>query len=417
MEQQQNISYSIIDMAAGGPSWPAWVLEKYGTPVSTVVPPVPANVRARYDANMAKLPKQFTELVNAVKVAPIFLCSTHGNYNLAVPLEKRIVPPNTWIFEAQNIGDLTLTTIDVPLWELLQGGRRHGFLYYLLGKYSVLKRAGLPVYDVYKEVFKNLIIYKPGDEIYTRELSIGGGKGLRKTYEGMGFFRFDVNGPQYPYKGYGALQPDGSRGPYEILRRLGTQLVESGDRITTDCDLMDNISLNPAARKTFLNGEAIEEDFRLAWPGGVDPEGPKIFVFSSCAAVSDDMKSQPGLGRWNEIANLQRERVLEAWSMGVRSVGGGAGGNPKDKIKAGLIRKGPVTRGVTSGTFVFQPSAAAIEGFSQEDGDLGDVWATMNENAEGGRRSSFAKRSRRITRKYINRRRTRVNGRRTRYRR
>jgi len=411
VEQQHNISYSIIDMAS---SWPPWVIEKYGTPVSTVVPPVSANVRARYEANMAKRPKQLTDLVTAVKTAPIFLCSTHGNYNLANPLEKRIVPPNTWIFEAQNIGDLTLTTIDVPLWELLQGGMRGGFLYYLLGKYSVLKRAGLPVYDVYKEVFKNLIIYKPGDEIYTRELSIGGGKGLRKTYEGMGFFRFDLNGPQYPYRGYGALQADGSRGPYEILRRLGTQLVESGDRITTDCDLTDNILLNPAARKTFLNGEAIEEDFRLAWPGGADPAGPKIFVFSSCAAVSDDMKSQPGLGRWNEIANLQRERVLEAWSMGVRSVGGGAGGNPKDKIKAGLIRKGPVTRGMTSGAFVFEPSEEAIEGFSQEDGDLGDAWAAMNENAEGG------KRSRRITRKRINRK--RVNGKRnnrryTRYRR
>lgn len=409
-------------MAAGGPSWPPWVLEKYGTPASTVVPPVPANVRARYEANAAKYPTQLRELVNAVKTAPIFLCSTHGNYNLAVPLEKRIVPPNTWIFEAQNIGDLTLTTIDIPLWELLQGGRRHGFLYYLLGQYSVLKRAGLPVYDQYKEVFKNLIIYKPGDEIFTRELSIGGGKGLRKTYEGMGFFRFDVNGPQYPYRGYGALQADGSRGPYEILRRLGTQLVENGDRITTDADMVDNISLNPAARKTFLNGEPIGEDFRLAWPSGADPAGPKIFVFSSCAAVSDDMKSQPGLGRWAEIANLQHARVLEAWAMGVRSVGGGAGGDPKEAIKKGLIRKGPTTRGMTSGTFVFEPSAEAIEGFSQEDSDLGDAWATMNENAEGGRRSSSAKRRRQITRKRINRRATRVNGKRnnrryTRYRR
>ena len=410
-------------MAAGASGWSPEILAKYGTPVSTVVPPVPANVRARYEANAAKYPKQLSELVNAVKTAPIFLCSTHGNYNLAVPLEKRIVPPNTWIFEAQNIGDLTLTTIDVPLWELLQGGRRHGFLYYLLGQYSVLKRAGLPVYDQYKEVFKNLIIYKPGDEIYTRELSIGGGKGLRKTYEGMGFFRFDVNGPQYPYKGYGALQADGSRGPYEILRRLGTQLVENGDRITTDADMVDNISLNPAARKTFLNGEPIGEDFRLAWPSTADPAGPKIFVFSSCAAVSGDMKSQPGLGHWAEIANLQHERILEAWAMGVRSVGGGAGGDPKEAIKKGLIRKGPVTRGMTSGTFVFEPSAAAIEGFSQEDSDLGNAWAAMNENAEGGKRSykrsSFAKRSykRQITRKRINRRASRVNGRRTRYRR
>ena len=414
--EQQNISYSIIDMAAGGPSWPSWVLEKYGTPVSTVVPPVPANVRARYDANAAKHETQFTELVNAVKVAPIFLCSTHGLYNLAVPLEKRVVPPNTWVFEAQSIGDLTLTSIDVPLWELLQGGVRYGFLRYMLGEYAEMRSAGMPVYGRYKEVFKNLIIYKPGDEIFMRELSIGGGKGLRADYSGMGFFRFDVDGPKYPYKGYGALQADGSRGPYEILRRLGTQMLESGDRITTDGDLMDNISLNPAARNTFLNGEAINEDFRLAWPADSDPAAPKIFVFSSCAAVSDDMDSQPGLGRWAEIASLQRERVLEAWSMGVRSVGGGAGGDPTVAIKKGLIRRGATTRGMTSGTFVFQPAAAAIAGFSQENSDLGDKWASMNENAEGGKRSK-----RHITRKRINRRASRVNGRRnnrryTRYR-
>jgi hypothetical protein len=165
---------------------------------------------------------------------------------------------------------------------------------------------------------------------------------------------------------------------------------------------MDNISLNPAARKTFLNDEPIGEDFRLAWPSGADPAGPKIFVFSSCAAVSDDMKSQPGLGRWAEIANLQRDRTLEAWAMGVRSVGGGAGGDPTVAIKRGLIRKGPTTRGMTSGTFVFEPAAAAIEGFSQEDGDLGDKWATMNENAEGGKRSYKRTRKNRITRKYIN---------------
>jgi hypothetical protein len=412
----------MIDMAAGASGWSPEILAKYGTPASTEVPPVPANVRARYDANAAQRETQFRELVNAVNVAPIFLCSTHGLYNLAAPLEKRVVPPNTWIFEAQSIGDLTLTSIDVPLWELLQGGRRYGFLRYMLGEYNEMRSAGLLVYARYKEVFRNLIIYKPGDEIYTRELSIGGGKGLRADYSGMGFFRFDVNGPQYPYKGYGALQADGSRGPYEILRRLGTQMLERDDRITTDCDLVDNISLNPSARNTFLNGEAMDEDFRLAWPSDSDPTAPKIFVFSSCAAVSDNMETQPGLGRWAEIATLQRERILESWLMGVRSVGGGAGGDPTVAIKKGLIRRGPTTRGMVSGSFVFEPAAAAIAGFAQENSNLGDRWASMNENeTEGGKRSSSAKRSKRqITRKRINRK--RVNGKRnnrryTRYRR
>jgi len=397
-------------MASG---WSANLLAKYGTPAPNPPPKVPAIVRARHAANMARGSKQLDDLVTAVRTAPIFLCSTHGLYNINVPLEKRIVPPNTWVFEAQNIGDLTLTSIDVPLWELVQGGKRDGFLGYLLGKYSELRAMNLPVDDRYKETFKNLILYKPGDTIYMRELSIGGGKGLRKTYDGMGFFRFDVNGPQYPYRGYGALRADGTRGPYEILRRLGTQLVEDGDRITTDGDLIDSISLNPAARKTFLNGEPMNEDFRLAWPGGAagaDPAGPKIFFFSSCAAVSDNMEGE-GLKRWEAIATLQRDRILEAWVMGVRSLGGGAGGDPNEAIKSGLVRKGPTTRGMLAGTVVFEPAAGAIEGFAQEDEDLGNAWATMNEN-KGGKRSK-----RHITRKRINKRATRVNRRRTLHRR
>jgi hypothetical protein len=345
--------------------------------------PVPANVQARYNANVAAAPGNLEALKRAIEVAPFFLCSTHGDYDRSEPLVKRIVPPNTWIFEAQSIGDLTLTTVDQPLWDLIQGGGREYFYDYMMGTYKAITAKGFNVYDVYKEVFKNLILYKPGDEIYCRGLSIGGGRvdikeGARREYAGMGFFRFDANANPYPYARYGLKKP------YEILRRLQAQLVEDEDRKTTDCDLVDYISLINKSAPTFVSppDEPILEDFRLAWPTN-DPAvigGPKVFFFSSCAAVTED-DTPTGVERWAEIAALQRQRVLESWAMGIRSLGGGAGGKPQ-AIKDSLIPKGPLTRGRAKGDFLRQGDENQDEGFSRMNTNLGTAWAMT----EGGGR-------------------------------
>ena len=375
----------MLDIAAM--CWAASLFQKYPdmqAVAQTRPAPVPANVQARFNANTAAAPGKLQALKNAIEVAPFFLCSTHGAYDRSEPLVKRIVPPNTWIFEAQSIGDLTLTTIDEPLWELLQGGRREYFYHYLMGTYKGITAKGFKAYDVYKEVFKNLIVYKPGDEIYCRELSIGGGRvgvkeGARREYSGMGFFRFDANSGPYPYARYGLKKP------YEILRRLQAQLVEDEDRKTTDCDLVDYVSLiNTEPTFASPEGEPINQDFRLAWPTN-DPaviNGPKVFFFSSCAAVTED-ETPTGVERWAEIAGLQRQRVLEAWAMGIRSVGGGAGGKP-GAIKDSLIPKGPITRGLAKGDFARGTTGNGDEGLARENANLGTNWAMT----EGGKRRS-----------------------------
>lgn len=387
----------MLDIAAM--SWPASLFSKYPDmqAIAKSKPaPVPANVQVRYNANAAAGPGKLQALKQAIEVAPFFLCSTHGDYDRSEPLVKRIVPPNTWIFEAQSIGDLTLTTVDQPLWDMIQGGRREYFYDYLMGTYKAITADGFKVYQVYKDVFKNLILYKPGDEIYCRGLSIGGGRvgvkeGARREYSGMGFFRFDANTGPYPYARYGLKKP------YEILRRLQAQLVEDEDRKTTDCDLVDYISLINKSAPTFVSpaGEPILEDFRLAWPTN-DPAvigGPKVFFFSSCAAVTED-NTPTGLERWAEIAGLQRQRVLESWAMGIRSLGGGAGGKPQ-AIRDSLIPKGPLTRGRAKSEFLRQGNNNEDEGFSRMNTNLGTAWAMT----EGGQRQSREHRSMRQNRK------------------
>ena len=151
---------------------------------------------AQREANLEKGQDDLKLLKKAIYDAPIILCSTHGHYDRKTDPVKWIVPPNTFIFEAQTIGDLTLTLLDKPLWDLLQGGMRWGLYKYITGKYKKISREGIEVYDVFKQALASMIMYKPGDEIFERVLSIGGGRhqedaSARALLEGMGFFRYD----------------------------------------------------------------------------------------------------------------------------------------------------------------------------------------------------------------------------------
>lgn len=347
--------------------------------------------------NKAKAAKHLTHLKYAVMNAPIFLCSTHGIYDVENPLEPWEVPPKTFVFEAQSIGDLTLTGLDKPLWELLQGGRRWGFLAYLLGYYGAIEAKGFKVYDTYKRLFKNFILYKPGDTIHLRTLSIGGGRVLgatesgRKTYENMGFYRFDAQGETFPYKGYGQRMPDGSRPPYEILPIMQDEMVSNPEWGTTDRDFTHYLQLEGEPKYLYNRGP-IRNNFRRVWKAGEDPKGFKIIIFSSCAAV-EGAKTAEGAARVVEIANLQRERVLESWAMGLTTLSGGeeisagaggaAGTDPlTDRIQYSLRSKAKEV--------FLAPTDGAIEFFSREDEDLGEALTA------GGRR---IRRHRTVTRR------------------
>ena len=345
--------------------------------------PVPQNVAERYRRNTRKQSHDMYTLKQAIKSAPIFVCSTHGDYDRSRPIQKKIVPPNTWIFEAQSIGDLTLTNIDYPLWDLLQGGQRWGFLRYLTNDTDAMKAKGIPIRDDYKKVFANLIMYKPGDEIYERVLSIGGGRGARKPYENMGFYRFDANGPKYDYRGYGRRLESGLKAPYEILPNLQRQLVENPDRQITDCLFMDYMS---GARPFYRSGEPIGEDFWTALPPDYRLGQPRIFIFSSCAAVSED-NTPEGVQRWVDIAQLQRERILESWAMGLHSLGGGSGAANSGSIT--LLRDSMDLRAKSSAPQSFLPPHPEDQlAFSLEDSELNPSYLY---NVRGGSRKSLRK--------------------------
>ena len=91
-----------------------------------------------------------------MRTIPIYFASTHGVYEfdemecvewswpagVAEPVETPkddcvetlIVPENSFIIEAGQIGEYTLSEIDSPLWTVLQGRMRSYLVNFLLGK-------------------------------------------------------------------------------------------------------------------------------------------------------------------------------------------------------------------------------------------------------------------------------------------
>jgi len=272
------------------------------------------------------------ELESAIKTAPIFLCSTHGLYDLDKSPELYTVPPNTFIFEAQTIGDLTLTTIDEYIWNLLQGPYREAFWNYLLGDDgdAWFRREGVINNILYKRALSNLVLYKPGDTICKRNLSIGGGRtgdlaeSKRHAYQDMGFFRFDPEDPTYEFRGYGSKQP------CEILQRLDKELVEDPNRETTDVDLV--YSILSGRPLTFLDGSTSGQTFGLAYKRNRVRGSPTIFVFSSCAAITDPRNSRHETN-WEAIARIQHTAYLESMSMGLMGLGSSGAETTEEEVK------------------------------------------------------------------------------------
>lgn len=386
-------------------------------------------IRAQRDANIAKGREQLLQLRKAIDTAPIFLCSTHGSYDRTSDPVAWTVPANTFIFEAQTIGDLTLTNIDIPLWELLQGGRRWGFKKYLFKQYKKIERKGIPVGEIYKQTLANLILYKPGDTIYERVISVGGGRndkesGARTTYAGMGFFRFDANGKAYPYRGYGRRAHGEETPPYEILPRLHKMMVEKDFLQITDHTFVEAVNLiNREPR--WRSGHTIQGvDFTTAsLPSQQGPDIPRIFIFSSCAAVSME-KTVAGSKRWAEVASVQEQRKIEAMSdLNIYSLlGGGYGSMVANKnVQPGKVDPGGGSslglrnkKTPPSSFFVPMPTPGAIDFFSQEDADLDSEFLFLTEEeqlalekkSKGGRRTRRVKHNSKRSRKTKKTRRT-----------
>lgn len=220
---------------------------------------------------------------NEFKV-PVFFISAHGRYDLEKEFTPYVVPPNTYVFETQVIGDMCLTNIDWPLWAAFQGVFREALVAYLTGKPH-------PMMLYILDALQNLIVYRPGDTIYNRMLMLESGRGpkvnasVRVKQRGkiFGLYRIDYKNKS------GAL----SNIPYtELNKHRALPDVEE--------DLM-------AGKYTTY------EDIIDAARDDKDVAAGAMFVFSSCGEITSKtdetkMRTVESHQRAQQLALLERSK-------------------------------------------------------------------------------------------------------------
>ena len=228
--------------------------------------------------------------------APIYFASTHGVYpvNEGI-LQTFVVPPNTYIFEASSVGEATLTTMDEPLWYLMQN--RPEFAKYVSGDPSV--KDGLK-----RVIIRNLVYYKPGDIVYRRWFILE----PENRYEyNWGYFKFQQGEQVVPFPD----GIDGEKGAY--LQTLDKPLV-----------LPEDVPNPPATpiMKSFRDEHYPLATARFRKPPRVQTgsneyfitetrrregyAGPAIFIFSSCASYW-----LTGEGATKEQEALEKAQIID----------------------------------------------------------------------------------------------------------
>lgn len=263
---------------------------------------------------------------------PIIFISTHGVYDLTVDPEPFTVPANIHVFETETIGDVCLTAIDKPLWNLMNN--RDAFLKYLAGEGDLETATEISqsaVYGpddedqldeaepsakhyAYKKVFRNLHYYGPGDTIYNRTLIIGGGgEGARRFYANMGFYRFNVGASVDSY-------PDGSDSKIRELQPLRTEMIEDEDLKSSQKEIIDEVL-------------GVQDDLA---------EGA-IFIFSSCGAFwgAEGGKKVPPAKLNKRIATIeQHQRAQDLALMELTPAGPGGAGSNNNNDEEGELPEG-----------------------------------------------------------------------------
>lgn len=381
-----------------------------------VQPPAPpsAAVLAKAAADNARLKKHMMNLVPAIKKAPIYIASTHGAYNLKKDPVAWTVPPNTFIFETQTIGDTTLTKIDNLLWKLCLPKYRPAFFHYFMGNAWFFERKGGRPLELYMELFRNLILYKPGDSIYERELSIGGGHAkeadgsAREKYVNMGFYKFRLDSPEQAPPKRTTARP---MAPIELpeLNPLRTALIEDDDFSFTNKQFVELINKNTGISYPGKAGLTSPTTFTYKNDG----ETVRIIIFSSCAAVNcnpprpvnpwppqgyseaetkkmvaDYAKavkaayaSKECNGRMALVERQQHNMQLELMQMGINTGQGGSGWalNYETMKTLGLASRDlRPTKGKSPSLFLPE---AYQEHFAEIDSDISEWWALVGIDA------------------------------------
>jgi len=286
--------------------------------------------------NSRSLRAAFLPMLKAIRAAPIYIVSTHGMYDLREGLPQTwTVPQNTYIFEAQTIGDTTLTTMDDPLWELCKASNRLDFFHYFVGNRDYFMKNNKLIDGANTELFRNLIFYKPGDTIYQRSLTIGGGSRLgkntrqseRQKYYNMGFYKFGVH-PKY------------NQDPPTATTRPGPPTAIGGDIDRLRNHMIGNEAVtitNEFYVKSIREGGGytiLDEHYKFE----KDKSKVRIFIFSSCAAVNcrkaettnaaiieAEYLAEACTKPLSIIENHQRNQNLNLMAMGINTGPGGSG--------------------------------------------------------------------------------------------
>jgi len=306
---------------------------------------------------------------------PIIFVSTHGVYDLTEEPKPFVVPDNVYIFETQTIGDVCLTSIDKPLWNLMNN--REAFIAYFkgMGTKDLAKEVmGSGVYardhenqaiehhflrhDDYKAVFRNMHFYQPGDTIYNRTLSIGGGgDGARRSYANMGFYRFDVGDPVDRY-------PDGPASRIRELQPLRTKLIGDENETTSQKEVIEMmLQVQP------------------------DTAEGSIFIFSSCAAfwkqAGETKVSVPVLNRRLELIEKAQQAADLALMQLTPAGPSGAGTNDDlEDMEIDHTGRNLSTRNTKQGRAVFAPNADTASSGTFFRNDNADFEARMQNTGE-----------------------------------
>jgi hypothetical protein len=293
-------------------------------------------------------------LRKCIQESPIVYASIHGVYDLSEELEEPVIlPANVIVIEMADIGEITLTSIDRVLWDVMQN--RELFKMLVLGELTE---------ELISPMLKAMHVYMPGDTLYKRKLIYEPENQFDNRWA---LYKFDPRTTGIPFpKNHGTaaaalgelttdtfkkVSDDFLRGIkaslYKVERPEGASL-RSGEKIATGRNLKySQVSFIRDCQREY--GDA-----------------PTIYIISACASLWTEGKKsiQAELVKDHLLSENQRNVDLKNYECGTTTHSfqdGSAGASvmlpvPGATVQAPSLRSG-VAKAATSGwTESFAPS-------------------------------------------------------------
>jgi hypothetical protein len=244
-------------------------------------------IHARTQGNARQALIGRNELIRILPTAPLYLASTHGEYDLTKELVFFELPDNVHVFEISGVSELVSVSLDNSLWELIQN--RVEFQQYLFGSGT----------DSSKNiVLSSMRYYKPFDIMCDRELTLGedeegqtGRWGYYKVIPGV--------------TPYGKLDSVTTANTWSLINYIDPLLTKIRKRHYKGLFYKDNSILHFIREIRSSIGQTV----------------PLIFVINSCGAIyfKKEKNNPEHMRRFNQIMLLQERSRLNAISMGIHT--------------------------------------------------------------------------------------------------